>query len=117
MRMQKKFLLLSSYMWFLAVAFAVGIQGCGPNGLSGNNNPVDTAVTDQTDDGQTNTSASKSYVSTGGTAGLGIGTTDTGVATLANFNPGAFVQATASTANGSVVDSSAGAAQDLPPPK
>jgi hypothetical protein len=41
-------------------------------------------------------------VSAGGSAGLGIGTADTGVAALTNFVPGAFVQATQTAEDGSV---------------
>ena len=116
MRSRIRFLLLSSYVCVLA--FAIDMMGCAPTGLSGNNDPVDTTVTDQTDDGQSDGSASKSYVSTRGTAGLGIGTNDTGVATIASFNPGAFVQATASTADGFALDSFPGAAREVqsPPP-
>ena len=70
-----------------------------------------------TTDGQgetTDTTNAKSYVSPGGTAGLNIGTADTGVAVLATFDPGAFVQASAAT--DSSADDSIGPAQTEPPP-
>ncbi len=95
--------------WF--VGLAVFLAGCGQLGLTRAPEEDDGAVTDGTDPNPTDSTASKAYVSPGGTAGLSIGTAESGAAALASFDPGAFVLANSAGSEGSVTP-----AQTEPPP-
>ena len=97
--------------WMLLLPLAAAITGCGAKAVTPNQ-VDDGTTTDAGDNETTDATAAKAYVSAGGTAGLSIGTSDTGVAALAGFDPGAFVLSTVTTDSSS--DETIG--QDVPPP-
>ncbi|MEK7731777.1 MAG: hypothetical protein AAB363_07960, partial [Planctomycetota bacterium] len=101
--------------WMLLLALAAAITGCGAKAVTPNQ-VDDGTTTDAGDNETTDATAAKAYVSAGGTAGLSIGTSDTGVAALAGFDPGAFVLAAATTGSSSESDEPAGQDISEPPP-
>lgn len=98
--------------WWMVIGLAVFVGCSGSTSPSTGTDGTET----NTDTDSSPSAAAKSFVSPGGTAGLQIGTTETGVAALSGFDPGAFVLASASSAETESSDDGVAPAQLEPPP-